>query len=130
VELPLKLICLFMHKFSIVCNTIRRKEFQSPCTSAPCAHNLGAYRHTIYTSYLRIAVCLRILLLSPLLKASNLPVSVFVFATRSYGRRILPLNFCVQTGSGDYPATCPMGTGGPFPWGKLRPGMTLTSHPI
>jgi hypothetical protein len=28
----------------------------------------------------------------------------------------------VQTGSGAYPASCPMGTGGPFPGGKARPG--------
>jgi hypothetical protein len=29
---------------------------------------------------------------------------------------------CVQTGSGTHPASCPMGTGGPFPGGKARPG--------
>jgi hypothetical protein len=29
---------------------------------------------------------------------------------------------CVQTGSGAHPASCPMGTGGPFPGGKARPG--------
>jgi hypothetical protein len=29
---------------------------------------------------------------------------------------------CVQTGSGDHPASCTMGTGGPFPGGKARPG--------
>jgi hypothetical protein len=28
---------------------------------------------------------------------------------------------CVQTGSGAHPASCPMGTGGPFPGGKARP---------
>jgi hypothetical protein len=28
----------------------------------------------------------------------------------------------VQTGSGAHPASCIMGTGGPFPWGKARPG--------
>jgi hypothetical protein len=27
-------------------------------------------------------------------------------------------NLCVQTGSGAHPASCPMGTGGPFPGGK------------
>jgi hypothetical protein len=27
----------------------------------------------------------------------------------------------VQTGSGAHPASCPMGTGGPFPGGKARP---------
>jgi hypothetical protein len=30
-------------------------------------------------------------------------------------------NLCVQTGSGAHPASCPMGTGGPFPGGKARP---------
>jgi hypothetical protein len=29
---------------------------------------------------------------------------------------------CVQTGSGAHPASYPMGTGGPFPRGKARPG--------
>jgi hypothetical protein len=29
---------------------------------------------------------------------------------------------CVQTGSGAHPASCPMGTGGPFSGGKARPG--------
>jgi hypothetical protein len=28
---------------------------------------------------------------------------------------------CVQTGSGAHPASCTMGTGGPFPGGKARP---------
>jgi hypothetical protein len=30
-------------------------------------------------------------------------------------------NLCVQTGSGAHPASCTMGTGGPFPGGKARP---------
>jgi hypothetical protein len=29
---------------------------------------------------------------------------------------------CVQTGSGDHPASYPMSTRGPFPGGKARPG--------
>jgi hypothetical protein len=29
---------------------------------------------------------------------------------------------CVQTGSEAHPASCTMGTGGPFPEGKARPG--------
>jgi hypothetical protein len=28
---------------------------------------------------------------------------------------------CVQTDSGAHPASCTMGTGGPFPGGKVRP---------
>jgi hypothetical protein len=31
-------------------------------------------------------------------------------------------NLWVQTGSGAHPASCPMGTGGPLPGGKARPG--------
>jgi hypothetical protein len=30
-------------------------------------------------------------------------------------------NLCVQIDSGVHPASCTMGTGGPFPWGKARP---------
>jgi hypothetical protein len=29
---------------------------------------------------------------------------------------------CVQTGSGTHPVSCTIGTGGPFPGGKARPG--------
>jgi hypothetical protein len=36
---------------------------------------------------------------------------------------------CVQTGSGAHPASCTMGTGGPFPGAKLGRGVTLTTHP-
>jgi hypothetical protein len=31
-------------------------------------------------------------------------------------------NLCVQTGSGAHPASCTMGTGGPFPGGKSAAG--------
>jgi hypothetical protein len=31
-------------------------------------------------------------------------------------------NLCVQTGSGTHPASCTMGTGGPFPGGKCAAG--------
>jgi hypothetical protein len=34
-------------------------------------------------------------------------------------------SLCVQTGSGAHPASCTMGTGGPFPGGKSRPGRDL-----
>jgi hypothetical protein len=33
------------------------------------------------------------------------------------GAKVLSSNLCVQTGSGAHPASCTMGTGGPFPWG-------------
>jgi hypothetical protein len=36
---------------------------------------------------------------------------------------------CVQTGSGAHPASCPMGTGGPFPRGKARPGRDADHSP-
>jgi hypothetical protein len=36
---------------------------------------------------------------------------------------------CVQTGSGAHPAFCPMGTGGPFPGGKARPGHDADHSP-
>jgi hypothetical protein len=35
----------------------------------------------------------------------------------------------VQTGSRVHPASCPMGTGGPFPGLKRGLGVTLTTHP-
>jgi hypothetical protein len=35
---------------------------------------------------------------------------------------------CAQTGSAAHPASCTMGTGGPFPGGKARPGRDA-DHP-
>jgi hypothetical protein len=44
------------------------------------------------------------------------------------GQRIFPLA-CVQTGSGAHPASCTMGTGGPFPAGEARPGRDADHSP-
>jgi hypothetical protein len=38
-------------------------------------------------------------------------------------------SLCVQTGSGAHPASCPMGTGGSFPGGKVRPGRDANHSP-
>jgi hypothetical protein len=38
-------------------------------------------------------------------------------------------SLCVQTGSGDHPASCTMGTGSPFPGGKGRPGFDADHSP-
>jgi hypothetical protein len=38
-------------------------------------------------------------------------------------------NLCVQTGSGAHPASCTMGTGGPFPGAKARPGRDADLSP-
>jgi hypothetical protein len=37
------------------------------------------------------------------------------------GAKDFSCSLSVQTGSGAHPASCPMGTGGPFPGGKARP---------
>jgi hypothetical protein len=37
------------------------------------------------------------------------------------GAKDLSCSLCVQTGSGAHPASCTMGTGGPFPGAKARP---------
>jgi hypothetical protein len=55
-------------------------------------------------------------------------VSDYVLDDRAIGVRSLAEAkgfssiICVQTGSGAHPASCTMGTGGPFPGGKARPG--------
>jgi hypothetical protein len=36
---------------------------------------------------------------------------------------------CIQTGSGAHPASYPMGTWGPFPGGKARPGRDTDHSP-
>jgi hypothetical protein len=38
------------------------------------------------------------------------------------GEKDFSCNLCVQTGSGAHPASCTMGTGGPFPVGKSAAG--------
>jgi hypothetical protein len=38
-------------------------------------------------------------------------------------------SLCVQTGSGAHPASCTMGTAGPFPGGKARPGRDVDHSP-
>jgi hypothetical protein len=38
-------------------------------------------------------------------------------------------SLCVQTGSGAHPASCPIGTGCPFPGGKARPGRDADHSP-
>jgi hypothetical protein len=38
------------------------------------------------------------------------------------GQRIFFSSLCVQTGSGAHPASCTMGTEGPFPGGKSAAG--------
>jgi hypothetical protein len=44
-------------------------------------------------------------------------------------RKDFSSNLCVQTGSGAYPASCPIGTGVPFPGGKARPGREADHSP-
>jgi hypothetical protein len=39
-------------------------------------------------------------------------------------------SLCVQTGSGAHPASCRMGTGGPFPGAKARPGRDADHSPV
>jgi hypothetical protein len=38
-------------------------------------------------------------------------------------------DLCLQTGSGAHPASCTVGTGGPFPGGKARPGRDADHSP-
>jgi hypothetical protein len=46
------------------------------------------------------------------------------------GAKDFSSNLCVQTGSGAHPASCPMGTGGPFHGGKARPGRDADHSPL
>jgi hypothetical protein len=45
------------------------------------------------------------------------------------GTKDFSSNLCVQTGSEAHPASCAMGTGGPFPGGKARPGCDADHSP-
>jgi hypothetical protein len=44
-------------------------------------------------------------------------------------RKDFSSNLCLQTGSEAHPASCTMGTGGPFPGGKARPGRDADHSP-
>jgi hypothetical protein len=46
------------------------------------------------------------------------------------GAKDFSSSLCVQTGSGVRPASCTMGTGGPFPGGKARPGRVADHSPL
>jgi hypothetical protein len=43
--------------------------------------------------------------------------------------RDISCNLCVQTDSGAHTASCAMGTGGPFPGAKARPGRDADHSP-
>jgi hypothetical protein len=45
------------------------------------------------------------------------------------GKKDFSSSLCVQTGSGDHPASCPVGTGGPFSGAKARPGRDADYSP-
>jgi hypothetical protein len=45
------------------------------------------------------------------------------------GSKDFSSSLCVQTGSGAHPASCTMGTGGPFSGGKARPGRDADHSP-
>jgi hypothetical protein len=45
------------------------------------------------------------------------------------GTRDFSSSLCVQTGSEAHPASCPTGTGGPFPGAKARPGRDVDHSP-
>jgi hypothetical protein len=45
------------------------------------------------------------------------------------GAKDFSSSLCVQTGSGVHPASCTMGTGGPFPGGKALPWRDANHSP-
>jgi hypothetical protein len=46
------------------------------------------------------------------------------------GAEDFSFSLCVQTGSGAHPVSCIMGTGGPFPGDKARPGRDPVHSPL
>jgi hypothetical protein len=46
------------------------------------------------------------------------------------GAKDFSCSLCVQTGSEAHPASCTVGTEGPFPGVKRGRGVMLTTHPI
>jgi hypothetical protein len=55
--------------------------------------------------------------------------SVSIVSDLRAGKGFFSSSLCVQTGSGAHPASCTMGTGGPIPGGKARPGRDADHSP-
>jgi hypothetical protein len=51
------------------------------------------------------------------------------FDPRQRQAKDISSNFSVKIGSGAHPASCPMGTGGPLPGDKARPGCDADHSP-
>jgi hypothetical protein len=110
-----------------------QKAWLISCTPQPPSFELG-------TTRILVAACVSVLKLRLHEKGAGVAQSVqclttdwttwrSVFDPRQKQNRFFPLASCVQTGSGAYPASCPMGTGGLFPGVKRGRGVTLTAHP-
>jgi hypothetical protein len=57
------------------------------------------------------------------------PAVVYLFVNLNMLYQLHSFSPCVQTGSGDHPASYPVGTGGPFPGGKARLGRDADHSP-
>jgi hypothetical protein len=91
---------------------------------------------TIFVPFAHIVTSLRVAIFSRRSRVSSVSiVSDYGLDDRAIGVRSparakdFSSILCVQTGSEAHLASCPMGTGGPFPGGKARAGVTLTTHP-
>jgi hypothetical protein len=61
---------------------------------------------------------------------SNYGLDDWAIGVRSpAGAKDFSSSLCVQTDSGAHPASCTMGTGGPLPGGKVRPGRDADYSP-
>jgi hypothetical protein len=115
-------------------------ESVSNTESERSLHGFRVSKHLLY-SYLQIFYKLLFTILTNVAYAwsrnsSGSIVSGYVLDDRAIGFRSpagakdFSSSLCVQTGSGVHPASCTMGTRGPFPGAKHGRDVALTTHPI
>jgi hypothetical protein len=111
--------------------------FSEPCSQTPSVQALPLVRHTLFHTRTKQLTELWFCIFWPLDKpgSSGSIVSNYGLDDRAIGVRSpagaedSSSSICVQTDYGAHPASCKMGTWGPFLGGKARPGRDADHSP-
>jgi hypothetical protein len=108
--------------------TYRNSLLLKPLSSIPAPFKLTLNSATLKYTRSKLKLILRGLRTTGSRRSSVSIVSDYGLDDRAFevrssaGTKDFSSSLCVQTGSGAHPASCPMGTGGPSPGSKARPG--------
>jgi hypothetical protein len=121
-------LLLEVHTASII------RVMSKPCLQIPVS---PAFKLCFASSYLYISYVHFISLLFSVSRCSSVSVvSGYGLHDRAFEVRSLAeakdfsSSLCVQTGSGAHPASCTIGTGRPFPGGKVQPERDTDHSPL